>query len=145
MAPRSAFYNVMFKAAGKAARGLKRDFGEVENLQVSRKGPADFVSTADHKAEKVIHDELEKARPGYGFRMEESAEVPASDDSGRRWIVDPLDGTTNFLHGLPPFAIAIALEEPGEATAGLIYDPNRDDPSFPDNGKGPVPTHPPRQ
>src|SRR3546814_17173156 len=74
-------------------------------LQVSRKGPADFVSTADHKAEKVIHDELEKARPGYGFLMEESAEVPASDDSGRRWIVDPLDGTTNFLHGLQHFAI----------------------------------------
>src|SRR3546814_11725737 len=97
MAPRSALYNVMFKAAGKSARGLKRDFGEVENLQVSRKGPADFVSTADHKAEKVIHDELEKARPGYGFLMEESAEGPASDDSGRRWIVDPLDGPTKFL------------------------------------------------
>src|SRR3546814_16422473 len=99
MAPRSALYNVMFKAAGKAARGLKRGFGEVENLQVSRKGPADFVSTADHKAEKVIHDELEKARPGYGFLMEESAAVPASDESGRRGSVDHLDGTTNRAEG----------------------------------------------
>src|SRR3546814_17974123 len=89
----------MFKAVGKGARGLKRDVGEVENLQVSRKAPADFVSTADHKAEKVIHDELEKARPGYGFLMEESAEVPASDDSGRRLIDDPPAGTTNFLNG----------------------------------------------
>ena len=114
MAPRSALYNVMLKAADKAARGLKRDFGEVENLQVSRKGPADFVSTADHRAEKTIREELEKARPGYGFLMEESEEVPASDASGRRWIVDPLDGTSNFLHGLPHFAISIALEERGD-------------------------------
>src|SRR3546814_13789877 len=105
-------------------------------LQVSRKGPADFVSTADHKAEKVIHDELEKARPGYGFLMEESAEVPASDDSGRRWIVDPLDGTTNFLHGLPHFAISIALEERGEVIAGLIYDPSQDALFFAETGKG---------
>src|SRR3546814_19293563 len=126
MAPRSALYNVMFKAAGKAARGLKRDFGEVENLQVSRKGPADFVSTADHKAEKVIHDELEKARPGYGFLMEESAEVPASDDSGRRWIVDPLAGTTNFLPGLPNFDIFLALVTAGPGVAGLLSDPTTD-------------------
>ena len=133
---RSALYNVMFKAAEKAARGLKRDFGEVENLQVSRKGPADFVSTADHKAEKAIRIELEKARPGYGFLMEESAEVPASDDSGRRWIVDPLDGTSNFLHGLPHFAISIALEERGEVIAGLVYDPIKDDLFFAEKGQG---------
>src|SRR3546814_20126023 len=98
----------MFKAAVKAARGLKRDFGDVENLQVSRKGPADFVSTADHKAEKVIHDELEKARPCYGLLMSESAEVPASADSGRRWLVVPLDGTTTFLPRPPHFEPSLA-------------------------------------
>jgi myo-inositol-1(or 4)-monophosphatase len=136
MAPRSALYNVMFKAADKAARGLKRDFGEVENLQVSRKGPADFVSTADLKAEKAIRLELQKARPGYGFLMEESEEVPASDDSGRRWIVDPLDGTSNFLHGLPHFAISIALEERGEVIAGLIYDPIKNDLFYAEKGSG---------
>src|SRR3546814_2442417 len=136
MAPRSALYNVMFKAVDKASRGLKRDFGEVENLQVSRKGPADFVSTADHRAEKAIRDELQKARPGYGFLMEESAEVPASDESGRRWIVDPLDGTSNFLHGLPHFAISIALEERGEIIAGLVYDPIKADIFYAEQGGG---------
>lgn len=136
MAPRSALYNVMLKAADRAARGLKRDFGEVENLQVSRKGPADFVSTADHRAEKTIREELEKARPGYGFLMEESAEEPARDDSGRRWIVDPLDGTSNFLHGLPHFAISIALEERGEILAGLVYDPIKDEVFFAEKGQG---------
>jgi len=136
MATRSALLNVMTKAADKAARGLKRDFGEIENLQVSRKGPADFVSAADLKAEKVLKQELEKARPGYGFLMEESEEVPASDDSGRRWIVDPLDGTSNFLHGLPHFAISIALEERGEIIAGLIYDPIKEDLFHAEKGHG---------
>jgi myo-inositol-1(or 4)-monophosphatase len=136
MATRSALLNVMFMAADKAARGLKRDFGEVENLQVSRKGPADFVSTADLKAEKTLKEELQKARPGYGFLMEESAEIPASDDSGRRWIVDPLDGTSNFLHGLPHFAISIALEEHGEIIAGLVYDPIKDDRFHAEKGQG---------
>ncbi|WP_299624418.1 inositol monophosphatase family protein [Pelagibius sp.] len=136
MATRSALINVMAKAAEKAARGLKRDFGEVENLQVSRKGPADFVSAADLKAEKTIREELSRARPGYGFLMEESGAVAPSDDSGRRWIVDPLDGTTNFLHGLPQFAISIALEERGEIIAGLIYDPIKDDLFHAERGGG---------
>jgi myo-inositol-1(or 4)-monophosphatase len=126
----------MFMAADKAARGLKRDFGEVENLQVSRKGPADFVSTADLKAEKTLKQELQKARPGYGLLMEESAEIPESDGSGRRWIVDPLDGTSNFLHGLPHFAISIALEEHGEIIAGLVYDPIKEDRFYAEKGQG---------
>ncbi|MPZ09456.1 MAG: inositol monophosphatase [Kiloniellaceae bacterium] len=136
MATRSALLNVMFMAADKAARGLKRDFGEVENLQVSRKGPADFVSTADLKAEKTLKQELQKARPGYGLLMEESAEIPESDGSGRRWIVDPLDGTSNFLHGLPHFAISIALEEHGEIIAGLVYDPIKEDRFYAEKGQG---------
>ena len=136
MATRSALINVMAKAAEKAARGLKRDFGEVENLQVSRKGPADFVSAADLKAEKTIREELSRARPGYGFLMEESGAVAPSDGSGRCWIVDPLDGTTNFLHGLPQFAISIALEERGEVIAGLVYDPIKDDLFHAERGGG---------
>ena len=136
MATRSPVINVMAKAADKAARGLKRDFGEIENLQVSRKGPADFVSAADLKAEKTIKEELSKARPGYGFLMEESGGQPDSDGSGRRWIVDPLDGTTNFLHGLPQFAISIALEERGEIIAGLVYDPIKNDLFHAERGAG---------
>jgi len=119
---RSAILNVMVAAATKAARGLKRDFGEVENLQVSRKGPADFVSAADIRAEAVIRAELERARPSYGFLMEESGESIGSDPQ-HRWIVDPLDGTTNFLHGIPQFAISIALERQGRLQAALVYDP----------------------
>ena len=119
---RSAILNVMVAAATKAARGLRRDFGEVENLQVSRKGPADFVSAADHRAEAVIRAELERARPSYGFLMEESGESKGSDPQ-HRWIVDPLDGTTNFLHGIPQFAISIALERQGKLQAALVYDP----------------------
>jgi len=136
MATRSALLNVMMKAVDKAARGLKRDFGEIENLQVSRKGPADFVSNADLKAEKTLKEELQKARPGYGFLMEESNEIPASDGSGRRWIVDPLDGTSNFLHGLPQFAISVALEERGEIIAGVVYDPIKDDLFHAEKGTG---------
>ena len=119
---RTAILNVMVNAARKAARGLLRDFGEVENLQVSVKGPADFVSAADHKAEQVIHEELARARPGYGFLMEESGAIKG-DDKTHRWIVDPLDGTTNFLHGLPLFTISIGLERDGELVAGVIYNP----------------------
>jgi myo-inositol-1(or 4)-monophosphatase len=114
--------NVMVAAATKAARGLRRDFGEVENLQVSRKGPADFVSAADKRAEAVIQAELMRARPSYGFLMEESGETKGSDPQ-HRWIVDPLDGTTNFLHGIPQFAISIALERQGRLHAALVYDP----------------------
>ena len=114
---RSALLNVMVQAAMKAGRSLARDFGEVQNLQVSRKGPADFVSNADLTAEKIVHDELKLARPDYGFLMEESGSQRGVDPQ-HRWIVDPLDGTTNFLHGLPHWAVSIALEHKGQIVAG---------------------------
>ena len=133
--PRSATLNVMVQAARKAARGLVRDFGEVENLQVSRKGPADFVSAADHHAEQVLFEELSRARPGFGFVMEESGERSASDAS-HRWIVDPLDGTTNFLHGVPHFAISIALERDGALIAGLVFNPVSGDLYLAEKGRG---------
>ena len=120
--PRSALINVMVRAASKAGRVLSRDFGEVENLQVSRKGPADFVSASDRRAEEIIRAELERARPGYGFLMEEAGESRGADPQ-HRWIVDPLDGTTNFLHGIPLFTISIALERQGRLHAGLVYNP----------------------
>ncbi|MFQ5784247.1 MAG: inositol monophosphatase family protein [Alphaproteobacteria bacterium] len=126
MAVRSAIITVMSQAAYRAARGLVRDFGEVENLQVSRKGPNDFVTAADIQAEKVLRRELSHARPAYGLVLEESGEV-AGEDGARRWIVDPLDGTLNFLHGIPHFCISIALEQEGEIVAGVIYDPLRDE------------------
>ncbi|MEQ8697398.1 MAG: inositol monophosphatase family protein [Bauldia litoralis] len=118
--------NVMEQAARKAARGLNRDFGEVEHLQVSRKGPSDFVTAADMQAERVLLDELRKARPRYGFLMEEGGAKPGKDEHNR-WIVDPLDGTTNFLHGIPHFAISIAQEQDGEIIAGVVYEPVRDE------------------
>lgn len=114
--------NVMIRAAEKAARSLLRDFGEVEQLQVSKKGPGDFVSAADHRAEKILFEELSKARPDYGFLMEEQGVVKGKDPE-RRFIIDPLDGTSNFLHGIPHWCISIALEEQGEITAGIIYAP----------------------
>lgn len=114
--------NVMVAAALKAGRGLKRDFGEVENLQVSMKGPGDFVSAADRKAEKVLVEELSKARPGYGFVLEESGKIEGTDKS-HCWLIDPLDGTTNFLHGLPLFAVSIALLREGQIVAGLVHNP----------------------
>jgi len=135
VAVRSALQHVMSAAALKAARGLKRDFGEVEQLQVSVKGPSDFVSTADLKAEKTLREELAKARPGFGFLMEESGETKGRD-ARHRWIVDPLDGTTNFLHGIPHFAISIGLEEDGEMVAGLIYAPIADEMYFAEKGRG---------
>lgn len=122
MALRSALLNVMVRASEKAAKGLVRDFGELEQLQVSVKGTADFVSAADLRAEKIIKAELKKARPTFGFLMEESG-VEEGSDPTTRWIVDPLDGTTNFLHGIPHFAISIALEKDGEIVAGLIHNP----------------------
>ncbi len=125
----------MVRAAQKAARGLVRDFGEIERLQVSEKGPANFVSIADTRAERVIRDELTRARPGFGLLMEESGETPGSEP-GVRWIVDPLDGTTNFLHGIPYFAISIALERDGEIVAGVIHDPIRDETFWADKGQG---------
>src|SRR5439155_11107793 len=115
----SALMNVMTAAAFKAGRGLKRDLGEIESLQVSVKGPGDFVSAADRRSEKTLFEELSKARPGYGFLMEESGQVEGSDKS-HTWHIDPLDGTTNFLHGLPIFAISIGLEREGQLVAGLV-------------------------
>jgi myo-inositol-1(or 4)-monophosphatase len=135
LAVRSATINVMAGAALKAARGLIRDFGEVEQLQVSLKGPGEFVSVADIKAEKVLRAELGKARPGYGFLMEESGGSEGSDRH-HRWIVDPLDGTTNFLHGIPHFAISLGLERDGEIIAGVIYQPLGDEMFWAEKGAG---------
>ena len=123
---RSAFLNIMVQAATKAGRSLAKDFGEVENLQVSVKGPADFVSNADKRAEEIVFNELQKARPTYSFLGEEGTEVTGSDGQ-HRWIVDPLDGTTNFLHGIPMFACAIALERNTEIVASVIYNPVMDE------------------
>jgi myo-inositol-1(or 4)-monophosphatase len=133
--PATALMNIMINAARKAGRSLTRDFGEVENLQVSIKGPGNFVSAADHKAEDIIYRELEKARPGYGFLMEERGEVAGIDNS-HRWIVDPLDGTTNFLHGVPLFAISIGLEREGQLVAGVVYNPIADELFTAEKGKG---------
>lgn len=131
---RSANINVMDQVARKAARHLIRDFGEVEQLQVSIKGPGDFVSAADRKAEKILREELSRARPNFGFLLEESGEIPSKD--GHRWIIDPLDGTTNFLHGIPHFAISIGLEWQGEIIAGLVYDPLKDETFVAEKGAG---------
>jgi len=135
MARASALVSLMTDAARKAGRGLARDFGEVENLQVSKKGPADFVSAADRRAEETIHRALSEARPGYGFLMEERGEVEGSDKS-HRWIVDPLDGTLNFLHALPHFAVSIALERDGVIVAGVVYDVAKDELFAAERGKG---------
>jgi myo-inositol-1(or 4)-monophosphatase len=132
---RSALLNVMVQAAMKAGRGLARDFGEVQNLQVSLKGPADFVSNADLKAEKIIHEELKLARPDYGFLMEESGSEIGVDPQ-HRWIVDPLDGTTNFLHGIPIFAVSIALERDQQIVAGVVYNPALDELYVAERGTG---------
>lgn len=132
---RSALLNVMTAAALKAGRALSRDFGEVQNLQVSMKGPGDFVSNADKNAEKIIRIELDRARPGYGFLMEESGERQGNDKN-HRWIVDPLDGTTNFLHAIPIFAVSIALERDGEIIAGVIYNPAMDELYVAERGSG---------
>lgn len=132
---RTALLNVMVQAAMKAGRSLARDFGEVSNLQVSVKGPGDFVSAADRKAEKIVFEELSKARPGYSFLMEESGAVHGKDDQ-HRWIIDPLDGTTNFLHGIPHFAISIGLEREGVLVAGVVYNPASDELFTAEKGKG---------
>ena len=131
----SALLNVMIAAARKTARALKRDFGEVEKLQVSLKGPANFVTSADRRAEETLYQELSKARPGYGFLGEEGGRREGADKS-HTWIVDPLDGTTNFLHGIPQFAISIALEREGTMVAGLIYNPAIDEMFIAEKGKG---------
>ncbi|WP_039018686.1 inositol monophosphatase family protein [Halocynthiibacter namhaensis] len=131
----SANLNVMMKAARKAGRSLAKDFREVENLQVSMKGAGDFVSRADIAAEAILKEELMDARPTYGWCAEESKEIPGQDPT-RRWIVDPLGGTTNFLHGTPHFAVSIALEHKGEIVSGVIYDPAKDELFFAEKGQG---------
>jgi myo-inositol-1(or 4)-monophosphatase len=132
---RSALINVMVRAAEKAARTLVRDFGEVEQLQVSKKGPADFVSSADLAAEKSIRAELSKARPDFGWLMEESGKGGPAD-ARSRWIVDPLDGTTNFLHGVPHWSISIAAEIDGAIAAGIVYDPVKNELFWAERGQG---------
>lgn len=131
----SANLNIMLKAARKAGRALAKDFREVENLQVSMKGAGDFVSRADLTAEKILKDELMGARPTYGWLAEEGGEEEGQDPT-RRWIVDPLDGTTNFLHGLPHWAVSIALEHKGKIVAGVIYDPTKDEMFLAEKGNG---------
>lgn len=134
--PRPALVNVMVKAAEKAGKVLRRDFGEVEHLQISRKGPADFVSNADLRCQATLREELGKARPSFGFLMEEDDGAADTSGASERWIVDPLDGTTNFLHGLPHFAISIAAEREGEIVAGLIYNPVTDEMFWSEKGLG---------
>jgi myo-inositol-1(or 4)-monophosphatase len=138
----SGLIRVMETAARKAGSRLRRDFGEVEHLQVSRKGPADFVSKADMRAERTIYDQLLHARPDWGFVLEEAG-IIEGDTSKPRWIVDPLDGTSNFLHGIPHFAISIAVQEPkpdgsgwGEVTAGVVYNPIADETYWAEKTRG---------
>ena len=140
MVSHSGLITVMQRAVRKAAPRLRRDFGEVEQLQVSRKGPADFVSMADKRAEQTIVDELRNARPDWGMLLEEGGEVAGNPDKPR-WIVDPLDGTTNFLHGIPHFSISIAVEEKrpdgrGEITHAMVYQPVNDEEFWAEKGRG---------
>jgi myo-inositol-1(or 4)-monophosphatase len=135
MAYNSPTLNVMTAAARKAARPLVRDFGELENLQISMKGPADFVTSADKRTERILIEELSKARPGYGFLAEEGGAVEGKDAT-HRFIVDPIDGTTNFMHGVPHFAISIGLEREGQLVAGVIYNPVTDDLFTAEKGHG---------
>jgi len=131
----SALLTVMIAAVRKASKGLSRDFGEVEHLQVAKKGPSDFVTAADTRAEKILFEELSKARPGYGFLLEERGDVEGSDKT-HRFIIDPLDGTLNFLHGLPHFAISVALEREGELIAGVVYDVAKNELFWAEKGRG---------
>jgi myo-inositol-1(or 4)-monophosphatase len=133
--PASPLLTVMMNAVQKAARDIKRDFGEVADLQVSQKGPGDFVTKADKKSEKILRAELEKARPGYGFLMEESGVVKGTDPENR-WIIDPIDGTSNFIHAVPLFCISIALERKGEIFAGVTYNPITDEMFVAEKGGG---------
>ena len=131
----SPLMTVMVDAVRKAARGLKRDYGEIENLQVSRKGPGNFVSAADRKAEEVLRDALMKARPGYSLVLEENGIIEGTDKS-HTWHIDPLDGTSNFLHGVPHFAVSVGLEREGQIVAGVIFDPIKDELFVAERGKG---------
>jgi myo-inositol-1(or 4)-monophosphatase len=131
----SAHLTVMINAVRKAARGVQRDFGEIANLQVSVKGPGNYVTAADKRCEKIIREELEKARPGYSFLMEEAGSVTGRD-SEHRWIIDPIDGTTNFIHSIPFFAITVALERKGDLLAGVTYNPISDELYTAERGQG---------
>jgi len=136
MVSHSGLITVIDRAVRKAAPRLRRDFNEVQQLQVSRKGPADFVTMADKRAEQTLYEELKKARPDWGFLLEEGGEI-AGDPDKPRWIIDPLDGTTNFLHGIPHFAISVAVQEPrGEITHGMIYQPLTDESFWAEKGRG---------
>jgi len=141
MAQVSGLITVMERAARKAGAKLRRDFGEVAHLQVSKKGPADFVSKADMRAERILYDELTHARPGWGFLMEEAGDIPG-DPGKPRFVIDPLDGTTNFLHGIPHFAISIAAQEPkpgggwGAVTSAIVYQPITDESFCAEKGRG---------
>ena len=130
----SANINVMIKACRKASKTLIRDFGEIENLQVSVKGPGDFVTASDKKVEKILIEELQKARPNYSILSEEIGKI--SNDESFKWIIDPIDGTANFLHGIPHFAISIGLEQDGEIICGIIYDPIKDEMFVAEKGNG---------
>jgi myo-inositol-1(or 4)-monophosphatase len=134
MSALSANLTIMLRAAEKASRSLLRDFGEVEQLQVSKKGPADFVSAADKRAEEIIFEELKKARPSFSFLMEESGLHQGTDEY--RFVIDPLDGTTNFLHGIPHWAISIGLEKGSELISGLIHDPVKNETFHAEKGTG---------
>ena len=131
----SANLNVMIKASEKASKILIRDFGEIENLQVSKKGPADFVTNADLRTEKIIIEELKKARPKYSIISEENG-VQNNEDKENTWIIDPIDGTVNFLHGIPHFAISIALRSNNEIISGLVFDPNKNELFYAEKNKG---------
>jgi myo-inositol-1(or 4)-monophosphatase len=131
----SANLNLMIKAARRAGKSLVKDFREVENLQVSSKGPGDFVTKADREAERLIKEDLMGARPTYGWLGEETGGTDGADPT-RRWIVDPLDGTTNFLHGMPHWAISIALEHKGEIVSAVVYDPAKDEMFWAEKGAG---------
>ena len=131
----SANLNIMIKASEKASKILIRDFGEIENLQVSKKGPLDFVTNSDLKAEKIIIEELKKGRPNYSILSEENG-IEINKDKNNTWIIDPIDGTVNFLHGVPHFAISIALKSNNEIVSGLIYDPIKDEMFFAEKNNG---------
>ena len=132
----SANINVMVKACSKASKVLIRDFGEIEKLQVALKGPGDFVTASDKKVEKILIDELQKARPNYSILSEETGEINNNKDEKFRWIIDPIDGTINFLHGVPHFAISVALEHKGEIISGIVYDPIKNELFSGEKGNG---------
>ena len=127
--------NIIYRACTKASKSLIRDFGELEKLQVSSKGPGDFVSAADKRSEKIIIEELQKAHPDYGILSEESGIINANNNE-KRWIIDPIDGTSNFLNGIPQFAISVGYEEKGEIVSGMIFDPIKNEMFFAEKGSG---------